>query len=822
MEIFNYLKPYLDNLLKEYSNNFEYLFEKVQDEYKNEIKKLILYLDKLLNVILTKENNKIDVLHIHFGYTINDIQKKIIAEYILIKLFFYYNSIDNIDNENQVLSKIISNLSTEKKMLTQCPEGATLSPKKNKAGRVWLEKKEINKSRLSFYGQLIENSSLIVKSLLNIPIKICQSLSNTIEKKPYAFDLDSQYRSYNLLNTNRTLNDIDNTNNNIINNLDSVILFDCEEKKTMTDFSYNNLNVWNNQYHTNFRKLLIITFGNNTYTLNSINKKIDTIKNRFQIPENSSYTILNSEIDYLLDKDNYRAVNVKFTGIETSPTWNEFIDLLNSNDLYELRSFKMINIYSLCINKKIKAYIINDLFIDYSELLSNNTKEKMKEIDEETLEKIKKLLSETLDLIINSDLKNKINEELENSETIILDKAIIEKDQLISLYIEEFKFKKNKLKSWLDLDSVISTNILILSYRDQGIYPNYFYPNIHELKFENKINAKAIYTKFLFQYNYNKSNYNLLKDYYNHLLHPIRNKYFEWQTLYKKINEFKPENEININWDLEYEYSKYVQRDGLKITYQNGDERIILNSNFLIICNKENNIRLERAKLVFENNELDIKEYKIQLLDELLVEFNPAEKMIDTTRQNEELNIIRKTLKLENESAGRIWKILLKRQAEIIGHEILYKELTELFNKQSITLVSYNHFENSWINLECDSLMPRGNKVFKVLCDYLGLNKNYRLILYNIKNTLKSGRRYATRIYSKLLKDLFDDKCFDDNILLKDILEHKIEDYISNHNLDEMSIDNENPINGLIALIELIKPEFKLLPVKTIQIYNYE
>jgi hypothetical protein len=113
--------------------------------------------------------------------------------------------------------------------------------------------------------------------------------------------------------------------------------------------------------------------------------------------------------------------------------------------------------------------------------------------------------------------------------------------------------------------------------------------------------------------------------------------------------------------------------------------------------------------------------------------------------------------------------------------------------------------------------MPRGNWIFKCLCDFLGLNNNYRLILYRLKNNSISGKIEATKKYSNLLKDLFKDGCFDENIVLQTILEPKIHYYRNNHSLDELGIDEENPISGLVTLIELIQPELRLIDLETIE-----
>ncbi len=196
---------------------------------------------------------------------------------------------------------------------------------------------------------------------------------------------------------------------------------------------------------------------------------------------------------------------------------------------------------------------------------------------------------------------------------------------------------------------------------------------------------------------------------------------------------------------------------------------------------------------------------------------NPSRKLIDTKQQENELNIIREQFDLGEESAGRLWKILLARKAAISSSEILYHELKNIFSKNNLDMVSQGHFESTWINPDSSSLTPRGNKAFKVVCKYLGLPTTYLRIIYTIKNRNINGRRNATRIYSKLLKDLFNDGCFDEGANPKQILILKIDYYKNNHNLDELGIDEEKALEGLTTLIELIKPELSFKEIGNIE-----
>ncbi|MBK8622872.1 MAG: hypothetical protein IPN79_14245 [Saprospiraceae bacterium] len=498
-----------------------------------------------------------------------------------------------------------------------------------------------------------------------------------------------------------------------------------------------------------------------------------------------------------------------------------FLLELSIRELYELRSIKLMNIYSICVSEEIKNYLIDDLFSknESSELISLNTKMAILELSEENIDMLKVGLSNTLDLIINSELKSKINDKLSSRPTIILDEAIIRNIKLLSKFTNALGLSKQiKFKSWSELTNDSLNNYLIVSYRDQGKFPNFYYPNLLEFEYIGENNSIAILHNFLFANHYGWAKYSILKDYHKYLNHSIRNTHFNWKELSKLIASEKPERNILIDWNLENEYSSTDSRETYKVKLKNQRAKTYHNSDLLIYneINTEKH-RVQRVKWFFENSDFDETKYKIQKLDELLNDFNPAERLIDTTEQQQELEIIRKQLGLENETAGRIWKILLRNKSQLVGIEFLYDEIKLIFDKNKIPLVSINHFKNSWLNVESDSLMPRGNKVFKFLCEYLDLNNSYRLILYRLKNSSISGKIEATKKYSSLLKDLFANGCFDLNAPTKTILQSNIQQYKNNHSLDELGINPESPLSDLTTLVELIQPELKLIELETIE-----
>jgi hypothetical protein len=622
------------------------------------------------------------------------------------------------------------------------------------------------------------------------------------------------------LNSNKTLNEIDGFNSEIINTLESIILFDCDRKIIMSNFSFEEIKKWNSDYDTSFKNYLIITFGKEYQSINKVRSKIEIIKDKFKIPNTSSYTILESEIDFLLKRKEKSSIPIDFVGFESSSFWETFVLETSIRELYELRSIKLMNVYSICYNEDIKCYIIDNLFSkkESSELISSSTKMAILELSDDDIETLKEALSNTLDLIISTDIKSKIIESLSNTPTIIFDEAIIRNVSLLSKVTHYLGLTRSKkLKTWSDLLNPSSNYFLILSYRDQGKYPNYYYPNLLENEFDSETAINAVLPNFLFGHNYKWSKYYLLKEYHKSLTHPIRENYFEWNKLKNVTQTLKPDQKLNIDWNLENEYSNSEQRETFKIKLKNQRAKTF-NSSDLFIISEDNNISRKVVKIDYlVSLESDDNKVYIQNLDEIQENINIYDKIVDKKQQEEELEVIRKQFNLSDETAGRLWKVLLKNIANAKGEENLYNELKSIFESKGVKIVSQFHFKNSWINPLSESIAPLSKRVFIELCDYLKIPKVYFVIIQRIRNASKQSSRQSTRQMNQLLKDLFNDGCFDNGKNASEIINNRLAFYKSNHPLDELGIDENYLAGNLVTLTELIQPELKLQELETIE-----
>lgn len=829
-----HILPLLNSFSNETRNTLNNIISEIQNDSKLEFTEIICYLQHILNLCLLSTNGGITSLHIHIEYEFDDSQKLLIGEYLSIKLFEYYHSNDKrINDSNLPLIELKAIIESKLKSLeNKCPEGAQLTTnaktkvkQPNEILKKWLKDKKDIRILLDFYKSLNESSSLKPKSIFNVQKNFCSSLSQIFEFRPYCTKLNDKNKSYNLLNAINTLNEIDLANNEIIDELDSVILFDCERKRIMTNFSFEEINKWNSDFDTRVTKYFIITFGKQNSSITHTRNKLELIRERFKIPTNSSYTITKSELDFLLNRKESTPLNIEFVGFESSSFWETFVLETSIRELYELRSIKLMNIYSVCYNDEIKNYIISDLFSkkESSELVSSTTKMVILELRDDDTEILKEALSNTLDVIINSGVKSKVLDKLSNTQAYVLDEAILRNLNLLSkIRVCLGLTKSTKFIDWSDLINLDLKDILILSYRDQGRYPNYYFPNLLELGLNSEFIASAILPSFLFIDYYNWSKYNLYKEYHKLLTHPIRENYFDWNKLKNKIQTLKPEKKPEIDWDLENEYSNSDHRESYKIKIKGQRARTAYSSDLFVITDDKKTLhKVVKIDYLLTVDDEDGKVF-VQNLDEIQQNINIYDKIVDKKQQEAELDVIRKQFNLGDETAGRLWKVLLKNLAEDQGEDQLYSDLKKYFETKGIKIVSQFHFKNSWINPQSESIAPLSKRVFIELCEYLKIPKIYFIIIQRIRNASKQSSRQSTRQMNQLLKDLFNDGCFDTNKNARGIITNRLEYYKVSHPLDDLGIDENYLADNLVALVELILPELKLLELETIEKNNNE
>lgn len=823
-----HIKTHLpDFAVYQQSVSFDELFIKLCSANKLEYKALLQY---IFGIIETNSRpplnpNFLNPLHLHLDIENNLEIKSLILEFLWHYYFNKAYALDNKEDVNYQLENKIKKLTNLVNRPLELPYNVT-KPQEKKLRK----ERCLIREYLKAYKTLDIKSTLTPKSLINVKVIQDKYLSELLEKSPFLLRIQelSDVNSYVVLNLESftAISKLKLNNIPIFKIFENIILFDCEDRvQRFSQLNFQNLVNLNQRHGANFKNFIVITFDNEWYSINSVRNKIDLIKDRFKIPDTSSYTILKSEVDFLLERKESSQLSIEFVGYDSSSFWDTFVLETNIRELYELRLIKLINIYSICYTDEIKNYIIGEIFSnkESSELISSTTKLAMLELRDEDIEVLKEALSNTLDVLMNSGIKSKVSDLITNNPTIILDEAILRNQNLLSKLRNYLGFTNtSKFKTWADLTNSDLKNLVILSYRDQGRYPNYYFPSLLELDLDSECIAKAILPSFLFKQYYNWSKYNLYKEYHKLLTHSIREQYFEWNKLKNKIQELKPEQKLNIDWNLENEYSNSDQRESYKLKLKGQGIRTAYSSDLFIISeDTKTEIRVVKIDYLLSLDNEDNKVF-IQKLDEIQQNINIYDKIVDKKQQEAELEIIRKQFNLGDETAGRLWKVLLKNLAEVQGEDQLYSDLKKHFESKGIKIVSQFHFKNSWINPQSESIAPLSKRVFIELCEYLKIPKIYFIIIQRIRNSSKQSSRQSTRQMNQLLKDLFNDCCFDTDRNPKEIINNRLDYYKANHPLDDLGIDENHLTTNLVALVELIQPELKLFELETIEKTNNE
>jgi hypothetical protein len=822
----NYLATFIENP----EEGFETAYEYVQNKNKEESKNILIYFDKLLNQFLNISERNLNYFHIHFEGISSDVIN-LLAEFIVIKFFFQNLYADKGNDSNSFLEKEINRIN--KKVITEIklPEGATST---NKLGRKFFEEKTLLRQKLrivkSFYD-LNNSASLQPKTLLNSNKREMDFLLNLFKGNNFAIPIDSTVndKSYVLINHDKTRDQIDelkeSENRNLLELIENVIIFNCEQKQIHRQFNYKELHDWNND-GCNFRNLILISFNCSNYMFHKLKSSLSRAQSRFQLLTNGNnhetYSIIPSEVNYLLDINIAQKTIVRFLGESESSFWEDFKEkTVFYEGLYELISLKMMNIYSLVLNDTLKKMVLDDIFsfIEEPKIISNETWEDIKELSKETIDDFRNTLSDALDWIIASDWKDYLRKQISETATIVLHYSLCENEH----FIREFRrilnlTGRNKIDSWDEISANSTNKIVILDYRDFGQYPFKIYPNIFKNKFKQSSRVDALFLRHFFENRYKWAQFKYNKEEIKLLNHPIRDSFFGWKNLYKENLQLKPERKDYINFEKESTYTRDSATIEVKYLFKNKSRSYHPADLFVILTFENNQLSVSRLDDLCEKYENE-KEMliKIQLIEELYSEYNPFEIIANVDREKSELMIIRDRFNIDaEESEGRLWKIILKRKSFEKGIDTIYGEVDSLMKKNNTYLVSQNTFENSWINTDSNTLIPREKKVFKLLCEYLGLPSTYFRIMRRLKNVEIQATRKNNEHMNNLLSDLINDGCFYDNANVFKILTENKEKYLDDHDIEELGIGKEQMIEDLEAFIDLLVPNMHLLFVEKI------
>ena len=345
--LISHINYYLSEFLDYKDEDFDRTFSKMCHSKKNNYKSLLKYVNRVLYFEDESSTNKI---HLHLD-CIDKILVKVLGEFLLIREHYFNARIDILqESVNTDLEKEKHSLVKIKSKLQHCPTGATAKNGGNRAYKKWKKERTSNKIKLDFIDSLNDKSSLNPKCLFNSLVSLNNSFSDFIQESNLTANVDSDKSYYLISNSDLSLEDIDRKNSQLVDELQSIILFNCERKTVMKNYNFKEIEKWNNEFETNFKRYIIVTFTKNHISNNNLLNRLKLVKERFFLSEHENYTLSKFEYDTLISSDLDARIDIEFTGNKSSVFWEDFQFLSKTNSIYELRSLKLKNIYSLCFN----------------------------------------------------------------------------------------------------------------------------------------------------------------------------------------------------------------------------------------------------------------------------------------------------------------------------------------------------------------------------------------------------------------------------------------------------------------------------------------
>lgn len=821
----------LADLTRDADSTFSPIHDLMDYHEKENHKALLVYLDKVLNHSLQGSKPTPSYTHIHFE-SIDETIIPGIFEFLTVKFFLRYFFSNNTDQENSYLNERLEHIDNILR------RDLTLNSGVKGGGRDYKkaieERKALRKTR-NFYAQLKEHSqnsggTFLPKVLLNVLVKDRIQAEDIFKCRPFAIpisEIDPLNLSYVILNSDKNRDGVDQDLNfiegeDVFEGIEDVIIFNCEGRTIHKGFNMSSLEELNRE-GTNFKHLFVISFGNsNDQRLNRLISCLDRVENSYYIrPKGlqfSSYLILQDEIERLTDGRNRSKVAIEF--IEGDHLLCQILrEQLNEyEELYELYSIKMRNVYSLCLGSDIKQIILDEIFSDDIEsptLISTETKRYLLDIEGTFLSELRATLESILEVVLEKSQEYLVQEIISHGPCrILIPSVIFEHDMFMrSIEMHLNAEGENVLSTWYSYVEIYEEKLIILDYRDTGRFPYQIYPNLLELRLKEGQHGIGYFYDMFFQYNYEFTTYEYNKTLVRNILeHPFRQTFFKWDELVSKIKDQKPERQLFDHlWDMENSYEYSSDRETVVINYSNGTKSYWPSQLFVVSDGNNAHLYTDRAEDLYNEFSENGIALKVQPIDELYKDLN----LFRTTDQEEyELLQLKKKYDLnEEELEHRLWKVLLKRKADELDKTELYEDLKDRIEQVGTTLVSRDYFENAWMEPKSDSLIPRSKRVFKVLCEYLGLPKVYYAVMLKKRANDRLASRKSTSKMNRLIADMIHEGLFDQE---SDRIE--LEGFIKSHDLEEIGMTDESYKEELITLVDLLKPYLDLKEVKKIEL----
>lgn len=821
-----HILKHLDGFIPIPDHDFKLIFDVISHQNKSRYQNLLLYLDRVINSLINLNNSGLQYSHLHL-VGMDDVEgRHVIGEFIGVKFFLTGLKTAKQPSIDNTLEKEVKRLSMKLKYF---PEGVT---GKSKESKQILARRKLVRRIIEYYRNIqtiYPDRQVEEQTLMNVSQAHSQYLNEICEGDHFILPIDHVRSRKSFVYTNSVksrdqLDSIKINDSHLLDLLQHIVLFDCEEKQVHRQFNYKELDEWNNQ-SSSFKNLIIISFGDH-FRFCQLKSRIERIQSRFhskepKFPDYQSYVISQPEIKKLIGDQNEESNDeIIFFDQPNLEFWDDVKTTLSlHNGLYELRSINMLNLYSMVVNDGMKNVLLSSIFdsTDALWLIGYETQSAIKELSTTSINDLKRCLSLLFDWIIQSNWRKEIISKVKQATVVVLPYQLVNNRDLLDNFCKDVGLTKlQKVITWKQFSEYPDERCLILAYRDAGQFPYRITPNLFEIR-GTKFQVTALFLSFFFHRKFKWTDYSMSRDYAKILSNETRAAHFSWKDLLQEIVDTKPEKVTDIDWDFENSYSPVGDHLTIKVKFRSVSKPKSYYPSEWFIVKYSDSPSLRVVHLDDLSNE-DFSESPImgQCLDEIHAEFNLYEKLANVDREEAELKLIRNKYNLNGtQSASSLWKVLLKRKAV---DTFLYKQLESYLGELGLRLVSQNTFETNWLDDESNTLIPRENKVFLSLCQFLELPMTYYRLMLRKKNAERQERRKNTKQMSDLLSDLINDGCFNDGANYLQIIANNKDKYIRNHDFDEIGVSKEQVEDELQTLVNLLLPCLKLLSIESIEI----
>lgn len=831
MNLDQYITGILPSLVSSPNEGFEEVFDHLDNQHKMPNKTLLIYIDRIVNEMMTQERNVVAYEHLHIEQ-VSDRQIDLISEFLILK-FFYIGVVADANLTD--LTPLEERIARLDRLIEKDITAKNDSKGKSKAIQTLIaERKQLKRSRKFFeeLKQVWPHVSMQPRTLVNISKKEAERLSLRFAAYPFLIDaklLNEDSSTYVVLNESNmeSMKRIKYKEVPFLKLIENVLLINSAGKSEFGKFSLRELDQLNQRSTTVFKKLLIISFNERSMKFSRLKTTFDRIHSRYnsiaQYPKYGAYTIMPVEVELLTGSATTKRVPVYFFGSTNCDFWeNALMSIDRYEGLEELRSSKLMDIYSIIIDTKVRDMVIDELFSSAkrSSLVTDGTKEALKSLSEENLLSLKNDMVLFFDWIIGSGWPSNLLGLIAGTNTIILSGVILKHTRLRHELEAFFQLStRQSLTSWFDYDVNTAGRTLILDYIDLGPIPNTYKNNLIEYVQHPDKDVRAAFLAIFFERRYLWSLYNYNKHLYNILDHPIRSRSFAWPSFNSKLLATRP-NGQQTNYNLESKYDHFQNQQSAVITMDGAKARSFHPSELFIVTELGTQLLMARRLEDLSSYDLSGAKLEAQCLTELYADFNIYEKMADHEQEEFELKIIRENYNLqESYTAKQLWKVLLRDKVIELGADVVYEQIKRELLLKNRQIVDKGHFLSVWVNPDSDTLLARGKSIFSGICDYLKLPKSYMRIMTRIYNAEKLNKSRSSRKMNLLLSDLINDGCFNEGSLPPLIISKEIQKYIKAHDLESIGISGNKMMEELSSLVALLKPQLNLKLVKRID-YN--